>query len=63
MSAEVIISAEYADEISRKIHYPKCWDTACYPTLADAIIEIVTSAGCSEHPMPEVLNFGPARRG
>jgi len=26
------------------IHYPKHWDTACYPTLESALYEI----GCSE---------------
>lgn len=62
-TTEIIISAEYADEIARKIHYPQCWDTACYPTLADAVIEIATGAGCSEHPLPKVQNFGPARIG
>lgn len=60
---EIIISAEDADEIARKIHYPRCWDIACYPTLADAVFEIAANAGCSEHPLPKVQNFGPARIG
>lgn len=37
-------------EMAEAIHYPEHWDTACYPTLADAIYEIVTNAGCSECP-------------
>ena len=34
------------------IHYPDCWDTACYPTLRDAIKEIesfkCTNDDCSQ---------------
>lgn len=36
-----------ADDIAKHIHYPECWDTMAYPTLKDAIVEIVYSAGCS----------------
>lgn len=27
-------------EIALHIHYPECWDTMAYPTLADAVCEI-----------------------
>lgn len=38
------------------LHYPKHWDTAAYPTLWDAVHEIVTTTGCSEcAPKPEVV--------
>jgi len=26
--------------IARHIHWPECWDTMAYPTLADAVCEI-----------------------
>jgi len=28
------------ERIARNIHYPECWDTGAYPTLADAVCEI-----------------------
>lgn len=31
-------------KLGKLIHYPNCWDTACYPNLENALIEI----GCSE---------------
>lgn len=62
-TTEIIITGEEAARIARKIHYPECWDTACYATLSDAVHEIASSAGCSEHPLPKVHNFGRARRG
>jgi hypothetical protein len=37
-----------AEKCAEAIHYPRCWDTAAYPTLADAIWEALTWAGCSE---------------
>jgi hypothetical protein len=33
--------------IARAIHYPECWDTAAYPTLADALGEIAADFTCS----------------
>ena len=36
------------NEMAAAIHYPEHWDTATYPTLADAIYEIITNEGCSE---------------
>jgi hypothetical protein len=56
-------SGEETEKMAKRIHYPECWDMAAYPTLADAIYEIVLNVGCSEHRMPEVKNFGPARIG
>lgn len=32
------------ESLAGLIHYPQHWDTACYPTLEDALEEI----GCSE---------------
>lgn len=36
------------------IHYPDCWDTAAYPTVADALAEVYGSFKCSnddnQHP-------------
>ena len=29
------------NEIRKKIHYPGCWDTAAYPTLASALWELI----------------------
>lgn len=56
-------SGEESERMAKMIHYPECWDTACYPTLAEAIYNIVVCAGCSEHKYPQVQNFGPARIG
>lgn len=56
-------SGEESERMAKMIHYPECWDTACYPTLAEAIYNIVVCAGCSEHKFPQVQNFGPARIG
>ena len=36
-------------EIGEMIHYPECWDTAAYPTLADALWEMV--AWSTQHPI------------
>ena len=30
------------ERIAMNIHYPECWDTMAYPTLADAVIEITS---------------------
>ena len=29
------------DKFMKAIHYPECWDTAAYPTLASALWELV----------------------
>ncbi len=31
----------YEKDIARAIHYPECWDTATFPTLASALWEMV----------------------
>jgi len=31
---------EELEQIAKHIHYPECWDTMAYPTLADAVREI-----------------------
>jgi len=37
-------------ELAEVIHYPRCWDTAAYPTLLSAITEI----GCEcKYEQPE----------
>ena len=36
------------DKLAAQIHYPGCWDTAAYPTLEDAVYEIIDHKGCSE---------------
>ena len=33
------------NEIADAIHYPRCWDTACYPTLVIALWEGYDSRG------------------
>jgi hypothetical protein len=33
--------------LKAQMHYPECWDTACYPTFADALHEALQGAGCS----------------
>ena len=37
-------------KLADEIHWPRCWDTAAYPNFWDAVYEIVSCAGCSEHP-------------
>jgi len=34
------------DRIAAAIDYPEDWDTAAYPTISDAIVEIVECAKC-----------------
>lgn len=31
------------------IHYPECWDTACYETLESALREIGCNSDCCTH--------------
>jgi len=41
-------------EIAKAIHYPECWDTMGYPTLASALWEMVGWYGnIYEEPCPE----------
>lgn len=43
------------DELAKRLHYPECWDTACYETLHDALMEVTGSCGCSTcKPAPDV---------
>lgn len=32
---------EERETIKEILHYPECWDTACYSTLESAIIEVL----------------------
>ena len=34
-------------DVASAIHYPDCWDTACYPTLASALSEMYAWFECS----------------
>ncbi len=36
------------DKLASQIHYPDCWDTMAYPTLEDALWEIIGHQECSE---------------
>jgi hypothetical protein len=36
------------DSIAEAFHYPACWDTAAYPTLADALSAVYDRFKCSE---------------
>jgi len=40
------------ESIARAIHYPRCWDTAAYPTIDDALLELAGCVGCSECKYP-----------
>ena len=46
--ASLQIMADDANHIAAEIHYPECWDTMAYPTLRDALIEIISCTGCNE---------------
>ena len=35
------------DSVAIAIHYPDCWDTACYPTLESALSEMYAWFECS----------------
>lgn len=39
------LHAEFA-AIARAIHYPECWDTVTYPTLAEALDEMYAWFKC-----------------
>lgn len=41
------MSEELNARIAELLHYPRCWDTAAYPTVFDAMIETAGAAGCS----------------
>lgn len=34
-------------DIAKAIHYPECWDTAAYPTLASALCEMFAFFKCT----------------
>ena len=36
------------DKLAAQIHYPECWDTAAYPSLEDALWEVMGDQECSE---------------
>lgn len=36
-------------KIAKAIHYPVCWDTAAYPTLASALWEMVSFKASSDN--------------
>ena len=40
LEAELAAAKEQMGRMAEKVHYPDCWDTAAYPTLADAVCEI-----------------------
>lgn len=37
-------------ELADAIHYPECWDTAAYPTLASALWEMIDQKELGECP-------------
>lgn len=43
-------STPTSESIAKEIHYPKCWDTAAFPALEDAVFETVVATRfvCSE---------------
>lgn len=55
VSVTMFGSAELTDElraVAAAIHYPDCWDTAAYPTLASAALEIgCNECDCTKHPL------------
>jgi len=49
--ASIIAALEQPEQSakwSEFLHYPKCWDTAAYPTLKSAIHETLAWSGCSQ---------------
>jgi len=43
---EEMFNIRAISKVASIIHYPECWDTMAYPTIADALCELLT---CSEH--------------
>jgi len=41
-----IWTAHY-NSICKAIHYPECWDTACYPDVESALTELFNFFSCS----------------
>jgi len=51
--------------IAESIHYPKCWDTVAYPTLASALWEMLPldqlhKWKCSQCGKPQKLSEKPS---
>lgn len=40
-------------KISESLHYPECWDTEAYPTVFDAVFEVLATSKCSVCADPE----------
>ena len=40
------------EQIAKAIHYPRCWDTMAYPTLASALWEMIDIEGCLLYTSP-----------
>lgn len=40
------MNSETIERIAVLIHYPGCWDTAAYPTLEDAMLEVAAWSKC-----------------
>lgn len=56
-----------SEELAKAIHYPDCWDTAVYPDLQSALLEICRGCGCSVckpeggEAVAEVLSVDPMK--
>lgn len=44
VAAGIAIEVGNIGDIAANIHYPECWDTMAYPTLASAVCEITMCA-------------------
>lgn len=42
--------------IAKAIHYPECWDTACYTTLESALAEVFAWWKCSNDDCAQAPN-------
>ena len=42
------------DTVSEALHYPACWDTVAYPSLADTMTEVYANFKCGECVAPPV---------
>ncbi len=57
----VSVDEDLLAALRSQMHYPECWDTACYATFADALHEALQGKGCSTCDVTLNLATDPAK--
>ena len=53
-------AAEAIDELAKVIHYPECWDTDAFPTVAHAALEVcAANFTCGNEECKQGRQFAP----